>query len=267
MTDTTAVVEVLRRFGGTDEGFRPAVKEDARPVVKDNVASLDDFYRKLDASERFASGDAKETSEVVEFLDNYLRNGERDRPDVGINYQARAALVLFRLKPDSAVARSTLTELMDFVRESDDSVPDYLGIARGLKQLGAKAEPLYPALMLDALTDYEVENRRLAIDALESIVPSRQSLIASLKRVQVDNWETEKLIGNISASEDELRSELTRALTHREPMIRARAVSVVCGIPNPDAIMLSELERLRGDPDARVRERAAKACEALHCHK
>jgi ankyrin repeat protein len=267
LVDTSAVVEVLKRFGGTDLGVRPGVTDsdrDVQPVVKDNVASPDDFYRKLDACERFSGGDAKEAGEVVEFLDRYLKDPERYAPDAGAVEQARAALVLFRMKPDSAVAKSRLTELMDFVRESDDSVPDYLGIARGLKKLGAKAEPLYPALLLDAVTDIEVENRKLAIDALASIVPSRQSLIASLKRVQVDNWETEKLIANISPSEGELRSELTRALRHPDPVIRARAVSVVSVIRSPDATMLSYLERLQWDSDAHVRERALKACEALH---
>ena len=254
--DTRAVVEVLRRFGATNQ--------DAPPVVKDSAVSLEEFYRRLDSSERVSGADTKEVSEAVAFLDNYLRNPERYGPGPGAIEQARAALVLFRIKPDSEIAKSKLAELMDFVRESDDSVPDYLGIARGLKKLGAKAEPLYPALLLDALTDREAENRRIAIDALASILPSRQNLIANLKRIQVNDWDIEALIGNISPSDYELRSELALALRHPYPSIRERAISVVGVIRSPDKTMLSELESLKRDADPHVRKSAVKTWERVH---
>jgi HEAT repeat protein len=130
--------------------------------------------------------------------------------------------------------------------------------------MGAKAAPLYPALLFDALTDQEPANRKIAIGALSTITPSRQTLIASLKRIQVSDWQTNKLIGNIAQSDRELRSEVALALRHLSPSIRERAISVIGVIPGPDPIMLSELENLTKDADEQVRQKAIETWDSLH---
>lgn len=256
--DTSAVVAVLRSYGAFDQ--------DAPPAATDNAVSLEEFYRKLEKAEQLptAVGNANEVSEARAFLDAYLRDPEKYGLGPGAIEQARAALALFRIDPNSEIAKSRLAELMDFIRESDDSKPDYLGIARGLASLGPKAEALYPALLLDALTDYEPENRRIAIRSLSKIIPSRKSLIASLKRIQVTNWDVDPLIANISPAEQELRAEIALALRHPYPSIRERAISVVGAIGSPDKIMLSALESLKSDPDARVRKKAVEAWRGIH---
>jgi ankyrin repeat protein/HEAT repeat protein len=253
--DTRGVVDVLRRFGALDAS--------APPVVTHRDVSPEAFYRRLDESEQLSRAKTSEVSEAVAFLDEYLRNPERYDPGTGAIERARAALVLFRMQPESEIARSTLAELMDFVRASDDSGPDYLGIARGLEALGSQAEPLYPALFLDALTDYEVANRGIAIDALSKIIPARGNLVASLRRIQVEDWDISALIANIYPADHELRSEVALALRHPYPSIRTRAISVVSVIPSPDTAMLAEVEKLTRDPDARVRKKALEALDTI----
>ena len=256
--ETSAVVEVLRRFG--------AIDQDAPPAVQDSVVSPEEFNQKLGQAERYAGSSTKEGSEAVAFLDDYLRTPAKYGHAYGAIERARAALVLFRIEPDSETAKSTLAELMGFVRESDDSEPDYLGIARGLEKLGPRARPLYPALLLDALTDHEAANRHIAINALSKVIPTRQGLISNLKRIQVGNWEINALIARISSSDLELRSEIATACRDPYPSIRGRAILVISMIPGPDKVMLSELEKLKSDPEAHVRKKAVETWESLHEH-
>jgi hypothetical protein len=261
--ETRPVLEMLRRFGAIDEEAPPGAKKNTVPPVSITRDEGEDFYRNLAKAEKLSVATGKEVSESRAFLDDYLRNPQKYYPATGAIEQARAALVLFRIDPASEIAKSTLAELMDFVRESDDSTPDYLGIARGLENLGPNAEPLYPALLLDALTDHEVENRQIAIRALSKIIPSRPTLTANLKRIQVGNWDIHALIANISPSDHELRSEIALALRHPYPSIRERAILVVGVIRSPDTMFLSELERLKRDPDARIRKKASETWENI----
>lgn len=231
------------------------------PLVSIAQGEHKESNRRLEQLEKLSFANTKEVSDAAVFLDEYLRNPEKYVP--GPEQVARAALLLVRIDPGSEIAKLKLADLMDFVRESDDSAPDYLGIARALAKMGPKATPLYPALMLDALTDYEAANRKIAINALSRIMPSRPGLIATLRRIQVRNWEINVLIANITPADRELRAEIALALRHPYPSLRERALTVISVIRSPDKIMLAELEALKSDPDAKVRKKALETWESI----
>jgi hypothetical protein len=193
-------------------------------------------------------------------LEAFLNDGAAHQ---GAEERARAALQLFQIDQESEIAKSTLMELMSFVRESDDTRPDYLGIADGLKRMGTKAASLYQALVFDALTDYQRANRRIAVDALAAVVPDQGQLIQSLRRTDVKGWQVQAVVQKISRSDRELRAEVLRALSSPYPDLRQRAALVSGLMRSPSNEMKQRLVDLEADSDPRVREQASQALTAL----
>lgn len=109
---------------------------------------------------------------MTEFLRGYLAD-PREFP--GAIERARAALALFRIDPQSALAGKTLAELLKFIRESDDATPDYLGILRGLEEMGERARPICRSFSPASLPEShpDVERARALFEKLCRLPPAR----------------------------------------------------------------------------------------------
>jgi hypothetical protein len=103
------------------------------------------------------------------------------------------------------------------------------------------------------LTDYEAANRKIAVEALSAILPDRKDLLASLRRTEVSAWNPQSVVRKISAADRDLRAEILRGLESSYPEIRQRAARVGHFLPEPGKEILSQLVRLKDDPDPRVR--------------
>ena len=118
---------------------------------------IDSFYKHLSAAEVESKTAKPAPKETIKFLQEYLAN-PKEFP--GAIERARAALSLFRIDPESKLAQKNLVELMSFVRESDDARPDYLGIFKGLEQMGQRARPICRSFNIDTLNRWHPDRKR-----------------------------------------------------------------------------------------------------------
>ena len=118
---------------------------------------IDSFYKDLNAAEEESKGAKPASKETIEFLQEYLAN-PKEFP--GPIERSRAALSLFRIDPESKLAQKNLVELMSFIRESDDARPDYLGIFKGLEEMGQRAHPICDAFNIDTLNRWHPDRKR-----------------------------------------------------------------------------------------------------------
>ena len=118
---------------------------------------IDTFYKDLKAAEAESKTAKPASKETIGFLREYLAD-PKEFP--GALERARAALTLFRIDQESKLAQKNLVELMSFIRESDDARPDYLGIFKGLEEMGQRAHPICRSWNIDTLNRWHPDRKR-----------------------------------------------------------------------------------------------------------